>query len=190
MITSIFQPAAGQQQPAGAPQKQPQDPKDNPDEDDPENPDDEGTSIDPEEDTGAIGPVRIEFIESLGVFIVSGNKRDVERVTKIIEEIEGSVRDTQPEINVYLLKHVNNIALSELIAQIYTTVFGSWQSPVSITPLDKPNALLLIGREESVDSVISLIEKLDQPVAPSTQLKVFRLKPVSAIDAERQLHTC
>lgn len=189
LITSIFQPAAGQQQPAGAPQKQPQDPKDNPDEDDPENPDDEGTTIDPEEDTGAIGPVRIEFIESLGVFIVSGNKRDVERVTKIIEEIEGSVRDTQPEINVYLLKHVNNIALSELIAQIYTTVFGSWQSPVSITPLDKPNALLLIGREESVDSVISLIEKLDQPVAPSTQLKVFRLKHVSAIDAERQLQT-
>jgi len=191
LITSIFQPAAGQQQPGTAPRNQPQEPNRNPDDDgkDPENSDDEETTIDPEEDTGAIGPVRIEFIESLGVFIVSGNKRDVERVTKIIEEIEGSVRDTQPEINVYLLKHVNNIALSELIAQIYTTVFGSWQSPVSITPLDKPNALLLIGREESIESVISLIDKLDQPVAPSTQLKVFRLKHVSAIDAERQLQT-
>lgn len=196
LITSIFQPvsqkAAPQKKADPAPEKQPpQDPNKNPDEDDPENPDtpeERGiTSIDPEDDTGAIGPVRIEFIESLGVFIVSGNKRDVERVTKIIEEIESSVRDTQPEITVYLLKHVNNIALSELIAQIYTTVFGSWQSPVSITPLDKPNALLMIGRKESIESVINLIEKLDQPVAPSTQLKVFRLQHVSAIDAERQL---
>jgi general secretion pathway protein D len=185
LITSIFQPA-----PAPKPQDQPKQPA--PPAGNQAKPPVETTPIDgivgaTNEDTGAIGPVRIEFIESLGVFIVSGNKRDVERVTKIIEEIEASVRDTQPEIIVYPLKHVNNVALSELIAQIYTTVFGSWQSPVSITPLDKPNALLMIGRQESIDSVITLIEKLDQPVPPATQLKVFRLKFMSAIDAERQL---
>ena len=185
LITSIFQPA-----PAAKPQDQPKQPA--PEKAAPQNPPAETNPVEgivgaSDEDTGAIGPVRIEFIESLGVFIVSGNKRDVERVTKIIEEIESSVRDTQPEIIVYPLKHVNNIAISELVAQIYTTVFGSWQSPVSITPLDKPNALLMIGRQESIDSVITLIEKLDQPVPPSTQLKVFRLQYMSAIDAERQL---
>lgn len=185
LITSIFQPA-----PAAKPQEQPKPPA--PPKADPQDPPAENNPVEgivgaSDEDTGAIGPVRIEFIESLGVFIVSGNKRDVERVTKIIEEIESSVRDTQPEIIVYPLKHVNNIAISELIGQIYTTVFGSWQSPVSITPLDKPNALLMIGRQESIDSVITLIEKLDQPVPPSTQLKVFRLQFMSAIDAERQL---
>ncbi|MFP6619050.1 MAG: secretin N-terminal domain-containing protein [Pirellulaceae bacterium] len=185
LITSIFQPA-----PTAKPQDQPKQPA--PPKVDPADPPGEKRPVDGivgsmEEDTGAIGPVRIEFIESLGVFIVSGNKRDVERVTKIIEEIEASVRDTQPEIIVYQLKHVNNVALSELIAQIYTTVFGSWQSPVSITPLDKPNALLMIGRQESINSVITLIEKLDQPVPPATQIKVFRLQFMSAIDAERQL---
>ena len=204
LITSIFQPAvqkeapaAPQQQPAATPNKQPPEtPQKQPPADPTKQPaPPAGEQPDPAagiiatttEDTGAIGPVRIEFVESLGVFIVSGNKRDVERVTAIIEEIESSVRDTQPEIVVYTLAHVNNRALSDLIAQIYTTVFGSWQSPVSITPLDKPNALLLIGRQESIDSVLNLIRKLDQPVPPSTQLKVFRLQHMSAIDAERQL---
>ncbi len=55
---------------------------------------------------------------------------------------------------------------------------------VSITPLLKPNALLLIGREESVDFVKDLIDKLDVPVEPTTQFRVFPLKHATASDVQ------
>ena len=56
-----------------------------------------------------------------------------------------------------------------------------------MVPLVKPNALVLIGRRQALDALIDLIKKIDQPVAPSRQLKVFKLKYLSAIDAETKL---
>jgi general secretion pathway protein D len=41
-----------------------------------------------DEEFGAIGDVRIEFIEGLDQIVVSGRRRDVERVLRIIEQIE------------------------------------------------------------------------------------------------------
>ena len=35
-----------------------------------------------------LGDVQIEFIQDLGVLIIKGNRRDVEKVQKIIAEIE------------------------------------------------------------------------------------------------------
>jgi type II secretion system protein D len=139
------------------------------------------------EEAGLIGPVQIEFIEGLGVFIIKGHRNDVQRVIEIIEQIEQHTDDTQPHVIVHELKHVNSTVLAELVEELYDDVFGTRNSPVSITSLDKPNALLLIGRQESMKAILDLIEKLDQPVPPSTQLKFFQLKHMSALDAERQI---
>jgi general secretion pathway protein D len=143
-------------------------------------------TVEPEE-AGLIGPVQIEFIEGLGVFIIKGHRNDVQRVIQIIEQIEQHTDDTQPHIIVHELQHVNSTVLAELVEELYDDVFGTRNSPVSITSLDKPNALLLIGRQESMKAILDLIEKLDQPVLPSTQMKFFQLKHMSALDAERQI---
>ena len=143
-------------------------------------------TVEPEE-AGLIGPVQIEFIEGLGVFIIKGHRNDVQRVIQIIEQIEQHTDDTQPHVLVHELEHVNSTVLAELVEELYDDVFGTRNSPVSITSLDKPNALLLIGRQESMKAILDLIEKLDQPVEPSTQLKFFQLKHMSALDAERQI---
>ncbi|MBT4693218.1 MAG: hypothetical protein HOB73_07740, partial [Planctomycetaceae bacterium] len=139
------------------------------------------------EEAGLIGPVQIEFIEGLGVFIIKGHRNDVQRVIQIIEQIEQHTDDTQPHVIVHELQHVNSTVLAELVEELYDDVFGTRNSPVSITSLDKPNALLLIGRQESMKAILDLIDKLDQPVPPSTQLKFFQLKHMSALDAERQI---
>ena len=47
---------------------------------------------------------------------------------------------------------------------------------MSITALIKPNSLLLIGRKESVERVIKLIQQLDVPVPPEAQFQIFHLK--------------
>ncbi len=189
LLTTIFQPA-GAQPPAAAPPQPapgtaqpapapaPGQPDSAPMGQPGENAPVEGS------DSATIGPVRIEYIEGLDVFIIRGNRGDVARVRAIIEQIQEQSKQTQPVIEVYQLRFANSVAVGTLITELYEAVFATRQSPVSITPLDKPNAILLIGQRESVASIAELIEKLDTPVVPSSQFRVFRLKHLSAIDAE------
>ena len=128
--------------------------------------------------------MRIEFIEGLDQIVVSGRRRDVERVLRIIEQIEQQSLETRPAVEVYYLRHVDGRALTDLINQIYSQVFAVRQGTVSITPLVKPNALLLVGREETLAPVIDLIKQLDRPVPPDSQIKVFQLRYMAAADAQ------
>src|SRR5690606_32130769 len=84
---------------------------------------------------GLIGPVQIEFVPGLDMIIVKGNKRDVDRVMKIIQDIENNMQATEPLIEIYQLKHVNSIPMAELVTQVYDQVLSPRQGPVSITPL-------------------------------------------------------
>lgn len=136
-----------------------------------------------DEDAGLIGPVQIEFIEGLDVYIVRGKKRDVERVVQIIADIEAVSKETQPEVEIRPLDDVASVPMADLLNQIYDQVLSTRQGRVTILALVKPNALLLIGRKESVQVVKELIAKLDQPTSPSALWKVFRLKHASVTEA-------
>lgn len=133
----------------------------------------------------SVGDVRIEILDDF--IIVTGKQADVEKVLKIIEEIERQSLETLPEVEVYYLKHVDGTALNALITQVYTTSIGTRLGTVTVTPLVKPNALMIIGRKEAIPPMIELIQKLDMPIVPQTQLKIFNLKHMSAIDAERTI---
>lgn len=134
---------------------------------------------------GLIGPVSIEILDPLGIIIIRGNKRDVARVQKIIEEIDKISKETQPEIEIYYLQYVNSEAITMLVSELYTEILSPRQGQVSIRALVEPNAVLLIGRKESLEVVKELIAKLDQPSPPASKFEVFRLKNVSAVDAEQ-----
>ncbi len=140
--------------------------------------------------TGAdlIGPVQIEFLEGLDAIVVRGNPRDVDRVMQIINEIEQLSTVTQPRIEIYPLKFVSGQTLYNLVQSIYDQTLATRQGRVSITPLVKPNSLLLIGRDEAVQSVIDLIKRLDQPVNPSALFQVFPLKHASATAAQQTVN--
>jgi type II secretory pathway component GspD/PulD (secretin) len=142
---------------------------------------------DEEDDGGLLGPVQIEYLEGLDVIVLRGHKRDVERVRKIIADIEDVSRISQPAIEVVELQHVGAQVMSELVTEIYDEILSPRQGQVTIRPLVKPNSLLLIGRPESVEIVKSLVAKLDQPVDPETQFELFPLKYISALDAEETI---
>ena len=130
----------------------------------------------PADEGGLIGPVQIEFLEGLDVIVIRGHKRDVERVRKIIAEIETFSTETQPSIEIVHLQYVGSQVLSDLVTTVYNEILSPRQGQVTIRALVKPNALLMIGRPESVETVKSLIAKLDQPTKPETQFEVFPLK--------------
>lgn len=159
------------QQDAGAPAGQPAD-----------IPQDEAT--DDKGGAGVIGDTQIQFVPELGTIIIRGAQRDVDRVMEVIKQIEEQSKITKPDIDVIELKYADANAVAELLQQLYEDVLSARQGEVSITSLDSPNALLLIGRAEAINGLKELIDKIDQPIAETSRLRIFRLQNASAIDAE------
>ena len=144
----------------------------------------QGDNVGEDGGAGVIGDTQIQFVPELGTIIIRGAKRDVERVMDVIKQIEEQSKVTKPDIDVVDLKHADANAVAELLQQLYEDVLSARQGEVSITSLDSPNALLLIGRTEAINGLKELIDKIDQPVAASSRLRVFRLQNASAVDAE------
>jgi type II secretion system protein D len=134
--------------------------------------------------TGLIGDVDISFVPEMGIVIVKGGRRDVQRVLEVIEQIKKQSAETTPEIEIYPLKHVNGVALEPILRDLNDKVFTPRQGQISLYALGQPNSLLLIGRPEALAAIKELIVKLDQPLDPNNQLRVFRLVNSSAVDAE------
>jgi len=141
-----------------------------------------------EEGGSFLGPVRIEFVEGTDIFIVRGQKRDVDRVMQIINNIEELTAETEPKIEIVDLDFANSEAVAALINELNAGVLQARQGDVSITALVKPNAVLLIGREAGVDAVKEIIKKLDVDAEASARFKVFPLKFLPAVDAERTIN--
>jgi len=180
-------PAPGQQAPGAQP---PQPPAGQPPVGQPPAP--EGAApgeVSPEEGGGLVGPVQIEFLEGLDVLVVRGNRRDVERVMQIIRQIEEISVETEPQIRVVMLRHVDCEDLLTILTQVYQSVYAARRGSITMIALVKPNAILLVGREEAVNTVLELIAKLDRPVSPETEFKVFPLRHASATTIEQRLTT-
>jgi type II secretion system protein D len=135
---------------------------------------------------GLLGPVQVEFVEGLDVIVIRGAERDVQRVLEIINQIEQLSAVAVPAIEIRPLKHVGSDQIAALLSPLYEPegALGSRVGAVSITPLTKPNALLVVGRTENVKMALELIDRLDQPVIPTSQFAVFRLQHASALEAK------
>ena len=140
--------------------------------------------VDPNERLRELGlDLDIEVLPDLDAIILRGSNRDVNEVLRIIEDIERISAETVPEVEVVNLKHVSSQALVPLLQQIQQDLLMGRPGRVTIAALNKPNAVLLVGWGESIKSVRELISKLDQPVPPQTQLRVFRLRHAAAATA-------
>jgi type II secretion system protein D len=136
------------------------------------------------EATGLLGPVQVEYVEGLDVIVIRGADRDVQRVIEIINQIETISAEAVPTIEIHPLQSVDSVQMAVLLNRLYTEILGPRIGTVNITPLGKPNALLLIGREENVQMAIGLIQRLDQPAPPAAQFEVFELQNASAAEAK------
>ena len=119
--------------------------------------------------------VQVETLPDLGIIILRGRQKEVEELSRIIRELERLGADTTPEIRIVELKHTRGDAIQRIIQLVSNDLVNTRQGRVTVTPLFKPNALLLVGWGDAVGIVTDLIDKLDQPVAVDSQFEVFRL---------------
>lgn len=120
--------------------------------------------------------VEIETMPDLDVIILRGRDQDLDQLEEIIKQIEKISRETQPTVQVYVLRHSGSSVLAEIINATHDELTGGRQGRISITPLIKPNALLLIGWGDSVKATLELIRQLDVAVDAKTQFQIFRIK--------------
>ncbi|MCA9023774.1 MAG: hypothetical protein KDA86_01045 [Planctomycetaceae bacterium] len=136
--------------------------------------------LDPDSLRRPTSDVEIQSLPDLDVIILRGRDADIEELTRIINEIERISAETTPEIELYHLQHVRGESLNVLVSQVIQDLTGAMQGRVSITPLVRPNALLIIGWGEAVEAVKKLVAELDQPVDANAQMRVFPLKNAPA----------
>lgn len=124
--------------------------------------------------------VQVEILPDLDAIILRGRDRDIKELQRIIEEIERLSAETEPAIDIYVLRHASGEAVSAILRQVNEDYLGGRQGRVTIMPLGKPNALLLIGWGDAVRAAKELIAKLDQPVEPRTEQRIFHLRHAPA----------
>ena len=133
--------------------------------------------------------VQIEMLPEIDAIILRGRDQQLSDLTEIIKRLDEASRLTRPEIEVVPLQHTGSAAIAKLITAIQEKLVGSVQGRVSVTPLGKPNSLLLIGWGEAVAATKDLIAKLDQPASPDAQFEVIQLQHASATELQTQLRT-
>ncbi|MFQ5734211.1 MAG: secretin N-terminal domain-containing protein, partial [Planctomycetaceae bacterium] len=131
------------------------------------------------------GRVTIRDVPGVGL-VVTGNKEDVEAVLRIIKELDEQGLLTTPNVEVLPLRHVNSMALAELLTAVYlqlnTIRTGQTQQvgSVAFIPVVRPNALMIISSKIALPAVEKLIQQLDRPVDPQKEYQVFHLKTAVA----------
>ena len=131
--------------------------------------------------------VQIEMLPEIDAIILRGRDQQLTDLTEIIKKLDEASRLTRPEIEVVPLQHAGSEAISKLIVSLQEKLVGSIQGRVSVTPLGKPNSLLLIGWGEAISTTKELIAKLDQPTPPDSQFEVIQLQHAAASDLQTQL---
>lgn len=140
-----------------------------------------------DDNLGPIGRVEIITIPGTDIIILKGDPDDVERVRRLIQQIEKSSEEYQPQIEVVPLTHVDNIAIQAIASEVYTNFYQPILGQTSFTALVKPNAVLLVGTPQGVKQARELIERLDVAVESKTEFRIFRIKHMSAVDLENRL---
>jgi type II secretory pathway component GspD/PulD (secretin) len=127
-----------------------------------------------------VGPVQIDIIDGLDTMVIRGNPKDVAAIQAMIKQLESMSLEHEPLIQLVELKHADAYRVGTMVQQLYSQVYLARRGSLTMIPLVKPNTILLIGKQESLDTAKELIAKLDRPVDPDTQFKIFRLKNASS----------
>jgi len=131
--------------------------------------------------------VQIEMLPEIDAIILRGRDQQLTDLTEIIKRLDEASRLTRAEIEVVALQHAGSDAVAKLITTMQEKLVGSIQGRVTVTPLGKPNSLLLIGWGEALVAVKDLIAKLDQPASPDAQFEVIQLRYAAASELQTQL---
>ena len=137
---------------------------------------------------GVVGPVEIEIIDAFGTVIIQGSPGDVAIIQGMLRELEALSLENEPVIELIPLWHADSLRVSQLVLQLYQQVYQVRRGPITMLPLVKPNTILIIGRRESIEAAKELIDKLDTPVIPDANFRIFHLRHAAVNEVAPQIN--
>jgi type II secretion system protein D len=108
----------------------------------------------------------------------------------MIRQIEEISQQNKPKIEVIHLKYISNISLGQFLPQFYNDIIRTVPGYARLFPMTTPNAIMLVGWGDMMDTAKELVAELDKPMATENSLRhVFKLKHISAQNAATFLRT-
>lgn len=133
--------------------------------------------------------VQVEMLPEIDAIILRGRDQQLQDLAEIIKRLDEASQSAQPLIEVVPLQYIGADSLAKLITQSQTSLLSNRQGRATVSPLAKPNAILVIGWGEALSVVKELISKLDQPVQADTQFAIRQLRHARASDLQTQLRS-
>ncbi|MCL2005715.1 MAG: hypothetical protein FWG73_06075 [Planctomycetaceae bacterium] len=134
-----------------------------------------------------VGNVHIDIIDALGTVVIQGSPSDVAVVQEMIRQLEELGLANEPVIELVPMQHADSLRINQLVQTLYQQVYLQRRGQITMIPLVKPNTILLIGRQESITAAKELIAKLDTPVIPNANFRIFHLKHAAATELGPQI---
>ena len=153
---------------------------------------------DPAQDGASLnlrGDVNVQAMQELGILILKGNEGDVEKVSRIIQQLEDMSVGSLPDIHLLTLQHVNSEAMAELLTEVYSQLAelrnrGTNDRKVAaFLPVVKPNSILILAPKIDLESILDLADRLDQRVDAEGEFKAFSLQNAIASEVAASVTT-
>jgi len=126
--------------------------------------------------SSVVGPVNIDIIDALGTMVIKGSPKDVAAVRAMLQQLETLSLENEPVVELIPIHHADSVRVNQLVVNLYNMVYVQRRGNITTMALVKPNTILIIGKQESIDTAKELIAKLDTPVNPNTGFRIFLLK--------------
>ena len=138
---------------------------------------------------GIQGTVKVDVDPATGIITLVGEANDVLLVQQAIKELSENAAKSQPSTKRILLNNVLSTAIAESLQELYDANYAAGNGKASITPLETPNSLLVVGQPESVNVIEQLVKTIDVDLGAKAgaDFRVFRLEHISAADAKARL---
>jgi len=144
---------------------------------------------DPDGIQGLKDEVKIFIDPITGQVTLIGNDEDTALVAKEFEKLKQQTPTAAPER--ILLSNISSEEIAETVQEIYDANYAASQGQAFVRPLRSPNALYVFGTEEAIESIRSIVEKIDSDAPPTSEIDgpfaTFRLQHISAVDAKIRL---
>ena len=134
------------------------------------------------------GNVSIQVFEEANLIILSGRKEDVAVVEKAIRDIYQTAGGLQPKIERIPVSNSDPATTAQQVQAVYDAIYANAQGSASITAIQEPRGLLVIGREEAIKTIKDIVAQYDVEVTERTvTFRAFQLKFMSADDAKQRI---
>ena len=154
----------------------------------------QSTTLEPGDQGAAQGiknKVKVDVDPATGIITLVGDKDDVELVKRAIAELSANAAQSQPATQRILLSNVQSDSIAEDVQALYDENYAAGNGKASITPLDSPNSLLVVGQAGAIDVVRQIVSAIDVETEDEVEsdFRTFKLQHISAADAKTRLDT-